>query len=223
MPGVLSTITTIADDVALVAADAALIYEMFAPPAWKIADSSGKTLLQVDSVVSFDFSQDFEISDYPVEQGGFVSYNKVFRPYQIKMVVAVGGNNLLTNAMDAASAGSFSDAISALTGISARQKFLEQLENAQASTTLYSVYTPEKTFDNVTITHVDYDRNAAKGVTLLSVEIWLEQVSDTATATTSAAQNTKQPQSQDPNNAGAVQGYTPSASVTATVTATPLT
>jgi hypothetical protein len=207
------------NNIALVTADAIGVAQMFAKPVWRIANASGGTLLQVDSVVSFDYARDFEASDYPVEQGNFVSYNKVFRPYQAKMVVAVGGSNILTNAMDAVSAGSFSGALSALTGIAARKKFLDQLEAALASTTLYSIQTPERTYPSMTMTHVDYDRNAAKGVTLLNVAIWFEQVRETAL---SIAQNTQQPQTQDAVSTGTVQGYTPSISTTATVTQTSL-
>jgi hypothetical protein len=229
----------IEDNVVLVIADAAQIAEAFAPPQWTIVNSSGQIVIAVDSVIDFSFEQDYEISDYPIEGGNFLSYNKVFEPFRIKMTLAIGGTNpinnaisalasgnvlgaanaLTGNAVSAVTSGSLSGAAAALTGVPARTAFLQQIEQAQQSLELLTVNTPEISYPSVNVTHVDYDRNAAKGVTLLQVEVWFEQVNVTATATTS---NTQQPQSADPVMTGPANATNPTVPQSAVITSTPL-
>jgi hypothetical protein len=229
----------IEDNIVLAVADAAQIAEAFAPPQWTIVNSSGQIVIAVDSVIDFNFEQDYEIVTYPTEQGGLQSFNKVIGPFTIKLTLAVGGTNPISNAISALASGnvlgaanaltggavsaiqsgSLSGAAAALTGIPARTAFLQQIEQAQQSLELLTVNTPEMAYPSVNVTHVDYDRNAAKGVTLLQVEVWFEQVIPGATATTSS---TQQPQSADPVNGGQANPTTPTVPQSAAIISTPL-
>ena len=205
----------IISDIQLVTADAAQVASLFGPHKWGIANSSGQIIVACDSVISFDYSSSYNIPNYPIEGGSFTSYNKVYEPFEIKMVLALGGNNPIANAIAAANSGSLTGVLNGLTGVSARTTFLQQIEAAKTSLEILSVLTPELTYPSVNVVHVDYNRNPKEGVTLLKVEIWLEQVNQTARSTVS---NTVQPQSADAVTTGPASGYTPSVSQTATVT-----
>lgn len=141
-----------------------------------------------DSVVSFDYKQDWPISTYPVEDGGFQSYDKVQLPFDIRVRMAVGGTQL------------------------DRQLFLLEIDRAANSLELYNVVTPEAIYSNCNITHYDYDRTAVNGAGLLVVDIWLIEVRVTSTATFT---NTQQPNGADPVAGGNVTAQPPTAQETA--------
>jgi hypothetical protein len=131
-----------------------------------------------ESTVSFEYKQDWSISDYPVEQGGFQSYDKVQLPFDVRVKIAAGGS------------------------AANRQELLNTLEAASNTLDLYDVYTPEKIYRSCNITHVDYRRTASNGVGLIIADVWLTEIRETA-ATTIA--NPQQPNLNDPVGAGNVQ------------------
>lgn len=151
-------IEPLADDAVSVAADPA-------QQNWGIF-LNGEPVVDADCVVSFEYRQDWKISDYPVEQGGFESYNKVATPYDVRVRYANGGSE------------------------QNRQALLTTAETIGASLDLYSVVTPEKTYRSANVTHYDYRRTSNNGVGLIQVEFWLEEVRVTAVTTFS---NTKTP------------------------------
>lgn len=122
-------------------------------PKWGIYDKTGKPILDVDSVVMFDYRGEHHISNYPVEMGSFSSYNKVARPYDIRMAVACTGY-----------------------GKQKRDRFLQQLDLLQQTTELYDIATPDATYTNVNLTRYDYRRTSREGVTLLLVDLQWQEV-----------------------------------------------
>jgi hypothetical protein len=106
------------------------------------------------STVEFEFTQDFPISNYPQEQGGFQSYNKVSLPFDVKLRLAASGSP------------------------SSRQAFLSAcLAIAGAPAPIvYSVVTPELTFTNVSCTHIDWRRRPTEGNTLIQVDLWFKAI-----------------------------------------------
>jgi hypothetical protein len=118
------------------------------------------------SVVDFEYKQDWTVSDYPVEQGGFQSYDKVQLPFDVKMRIAAGGS------------------------ASNRQALLGTIDGIANAITLYDVYTPEQAYIGCNVTHYDYKRAAANGAGMILIDVWLVEVRVTATA---AFQNTQQP------------------------------
>ena len=122
-------------------------------PKWGIYDKQGKPILDVDSVVMFDYRGEHRISEYPVEMGSFSSYNKVAYPYDIRMVVACTGY-----------------------GKQKRDRFLQQLDLLQQTTELYDIATPDFTYTNVNLTRYDYRRTSREGVTLLLVDLHWQEV-----------------------------------------------
>lgn len=136
--------------------DVALIAQFLKGPQWGIFDQNGQPVVVGDSVVAVDFRNEYRISDYPTEDGGFASYNKVASPYNVKLVFTQGGTD------------------------SDRANFLRTVASIVASTALFNAVTPEITYTNANATHYDYRRTARNGATLLMVDVWLEEVRLTA-------------------------------------------
>lgn len=163
---------------------------------WGIFDSNGDQVVQPDSVVTLDYRKEYSISDYPVEQGAFASYDKVETPYEVTVRMTKGGS------------------------LSDRQAFLASIDAIKGDTNLYSIATPEVTLANGNITSVDYSRRADKGVGLITVEIRVIEIRQTAqqqfvnTPSAFSSGDVVNPASSDPANGGVVQPQVPTGQVT---------
>ena len=146
-------------------------------PQWGIF-RNGNPVVIADSVQSIEYRQDWQISDYPLEQGAFESYNKVSTPFDAKIRFATGASE------------------------QDRQDLLKSIEAIANTLDLYDVVTPERTYQSTNILHYDYHRTSYNGVGLLQVDIWLNEIRVNAVATFS---NTQAPASADPVNDGTVQ------------------
>jgi hypothetical protein len=155
-------------------------------PQWGIYDSTGADVLLADSIISWRYIDPSKILNYPVEAAsatsgaGFQSYNKVYAPFEGWMVATKGGT------------------------VAERNTFLTNLAALKASLNLYTVFNPDIQFPsaNVKEWHL-LDRTKDGGVSLVTVEILVEQVNEGVQA---AFTSTKNPASQNPTNAGPVQG-----------------
>lgn len=116
---------------------------------WGVFTQAGSPVLVGDSVDTFSFQRDASISTAPQEQGAFASYNKVAEPYTPRLTYAVNGN---------------------------RSDFLSALDAAIQSLDLYVVTSPDANYPNANLVHYDYQRTIQQGVTLLLVNVWLEEV-----------------------------------------------
>lgn len=114
----------------------------------------GAAAVVAESVVAFGFRQSWAISKYPIERGGFESYDRVTQPFQPRLQFASGTNG------------------------AARLALLSSLAAASAdgNTTKYDVVTPDVIYASVGIEHVDYDRKAASGAGLLLIDVWLQEI-----------------------------------------------
>lgn len=185
------------NQVSTVVSDIAIIAGLFSGPQWGIFDQNNNPVIVGDSVVSAEFTRDFNISKYPVEQGDFASYNKVKTPYGLKFTFTKGGS------------------------ISDRANFLKTVQAAQASLTLYKGSIPELFYPNITIDHYDWRRTAKNGVTLLTVDVWCEEVrvappasfSSTPTTTVPPITAPADPQAGQAVNGGTVQAQPPASQV----------
>lgn len=153
-------------------------------PQWGIFDSAGNPVALADSVISFEHSKEWRISDYPIEEGAFESYNKVETPFDQRITFAKGGTD------------------------ADRADFLDAVDAAVASLELYTVTTPEVTYTGANIVRYDLTRRATAGVTLLLVDLQIREVRVTATSTFS---NTKDPSGAKQQNGGTVQTGSPTA------------
>jgi hypothetical protein len=173
---------------ALAFADALGIGSLFGQSQWGIFDQTGGVILESDSTFAVEYVRDYHISDYPQEQGAFQSYNKVQLPYQAKVTFVITGT---------------------------RFAFLNSIEAAVNSLDLFVVVTPEIQYANANLTHYGYRREARAGVTLITVDVWCEEIRTPTTTTfgntpTQAATST----TQSPNAATTTQDGTVQAQTT---------
>lgn len=178
----------------LIAADAALLSRLFAKSKWGIY-LNGVAIAAADSIVSIEYVQDSKVSDYPVEAGGFQTYNKVATPYDARIQMTKGGNE------------------------GDRRAFLAAIEAAAASLNLYDIVTPERTYTSANIQKFDYKRTATNGAGMLTVELWLIEVRVTAQA---AFTNTAKPSGASVVTVGTVQSQTPTQALSTKAGAPPL-
>lgn len=151
----------------------------------------GAPLILADTALSFEYRQQWSVSDYPVERGAFESYDKVQIPYDARFRFAKGGSE------------------------AERQAFVASIAAIAGTTTLYNIVTPEAIYISCTISHYDYSRKADNGLGLMQVDVWALEVRETATQqlTSSASNPVNAPQS----NGGAVQTAAPTAAQTSSI------
>jgi hypothetical protein len=159
---------------------------------WGIFDANGDPLTgftmslvgAIQSTYSFTFDRENQVSSFPVERGGFATYNKVRMPATPSIVLNLTGS------------------------ISDGTQFLNAIENACNSTQLYSVITPQVQYINYTIQKYNYSRTASQGATLLSVEIFLMEVIQVSVQTIpqTGGQNNSITNSNDPTAASSQSG-----------------
>lgn len=159
-----------------------LLAGLFFGPQWGIF-LDGISILPINSVVSFEFRQDYAIATYPVEQGSFETYDKVQLPFDIRVRVASGGDE------------------------ASRQELLDAIIAAAASMDLYDVVTPEEVYSNCSISHYDYRRAAMNGVGIIVMDIWLQEIQQSSSST---FQSTSSPTVAGQNSQGIVQAQPPS-------------
>lgn len=170
-------------------------------PQWGIFDQSGNAVLVGDSVVGLDFRKEYRISDYPVEDGGFQSYDKVATPFDARVRFTVGGAFSGLSAINGVLTGTLSGALAGISGTAAITAFLAALDTALGSLQLYSVITPEVSYPSANVIHYDYRREARNGATMLTVDVWVREVRMTAAAQFT---NTQAPSGADAVNDGTV-------------------
>jgi hypothetical protein len=124
---------------------------------------NGEPVVIADSVLSIEFTQDFSITNAPVEQGSFASYNKVQRPFETTLRFATGGS------------------------IADRQNLINSIAAIIGDTNLYDVVTPEVTYTNLNLVHQNYLRSAERGAGLLTIDVRAQEVRPAGLVTSSAA------------------------------------
>jgi hypothetical protein len=113
-------------------------------PTWGIYDTGGKIkVIEPDNFLGIDYVNSQNISDYPIEKGGFASYNKVQNPFTATIRMSKGGSER------------------------ERTAFLSKLESLLISLDLYTIVTPERAYKNVSIENIDYRRESTNGVSLI--------------------------------------------------------
>lgn len=150
---------------------------------WGLFLPSGAAALTASSFATFDYSHRYRISDFQQEQGAFASYNKVQTPFQAKVGFLVGGPE------------------------DERAVFFQQAELVCASLNLVTIITPEIPYMNANPMGVTYRRTARNGVTLIMVEIDLEEVR-IISATALSSTQTASPNGASPQNNGTAQPST---------------
>lgn len=175
----------------LMTADTYRYFGSMFSPQWGIFQS-GVPIITADSVASMEYRQEWLLSDFPVERGGFETYDKVYTPYQVRFRFTAGGSEADRGAL------------------------LQSVAEVAGDLNLYDAASPEAIYLNCNITHYDYRRTAVNGVGLIQVDVWLEEVrivgsSDSDTTMPSGMQtgDTAAPSGPSPTNGGSVQPIAP--------------
>jgi hypothetical protein len=146
-------------------------------PEWGIY-LNGMPAVVADIVRGFDFRVERAISNYPIERGGFESYDKVAVPYLAKVQFSTGGSAQNRAAL--------------LTSVARATDLLIGGKPAK-----FDVVTPEIVYLSCSISHYDYNRTALSGLGLLTVDVWVQEVRE---------QNTNPSPSVSPSGASTTQG-----------------
>jgi hypothetical protein len=144
--------------------------------------SGGKPVITPDSVISLEWHGEERISDYPVQNGQFVSYNKVAVPFDLRMVMTCQGLNYVQSLLQSVTQ-SLDQALGQL-GLAfgqpmSRDSFLRQLDTMLASTDLYDVVTPDKVYQNVNLVGCNHAKKSDEGGTLIIAELLFKEVRET--------------------------------------------
>lgn len=158
VPAVQRDPLVIVNKIGLLEADIISVARMFEGPEWGIFTPQGQPLVIPDTITAVDFRREARISDYPVEDGGFQSYDKVLIPYDARVSMTCDGTS-----MD-------------------KSLFLGNIDAASQSLDLFMVVTPEATYTDVNVIHYDMRRERIRGASILHVDVWLQQIVQSATA-----------------------------------------
>lgn len=131
---------------------------LFGTPRWGLYDDNGLSMVSFDSFLGIRFRNSARISSFPVEQGTFSSFNKVDTPFDIAIRLAHSGDQ------------------------ASRNRILSDLERIKSGTDLYSVVTPEMVYADANLVAYSYERSFRTGSSQLIVELYLEEVRQTALA-----------------------------------------
>lgn len=136
----------------------------------------GFPVVVADSVLALDYRKDSTILSYPVENGGFESYNKVQNSYQAVVRFSTGGTK------------------------EDRQNLLDSIRAISDDLNLYDVVSPEVTYSNANVIMQDYRRSETSGYIQIDVRVEEVRIGTTANFT-----STKTPSGMSGINSGNVQ------------------
>ncbi len=119
---------------------------------WGVFNSSGNLAVTPDTFIGVEGIVPNTLNDAPLEQGSFATYNKVKIPDRVTVRMATGGT------------------------IANRANFLATLKQMVADLNLYSIVTPEQTWQNMNMVTYDLRREAFRGAGLVMVNCLFEEV-----------------------------------------------
>lgn len=178
-----------------------------AAPTWGIFDSTGsRRVIEPDNVLNFDNRNDWRVSDFPVEQGEFASYNKVVLPPEFSVRLTKGGS------------------------LSDRTTFLQQIATIAGDLNKYVLITPERSYPSLNVLRYEVTRRGPEGAYYLAeVDIFFREIVEITpqySSTTANTANAQNPAAQPSTNQSLLQSVTLtdsglSASVTAALSGAP--
>lgn len=189
LPPLLNKANNLFSKINLVSADIGRFAGFFQQPPWGIY-YNGNKVLEPDSVIRVQYRKEWNIPNYPQEQGAFETYNKVNMPFSARVSMAKGGTD------------------------TDRNQFLQEVDNLAESYALYDVVTPEITYLNANVSHVEYERTATNGYKLIIAHLWLVEIRVTVPASYS---NTAAPSGNSPYQGGTVQAQPASSALSKAV------
>lgn len=140
---------------------------------------SGKPVITPDSVLSLEWHGEERISDYPVENGGFASFNKVKVPADLRMEMTCAGLNYVQTALRGVTQQlnqALSDIGLAFGQPMTRDAFLTALDSMLDTTMCYDVVTPDKVYRNLNLVSYSHAKKHDEGATMVVAELIFREV-----------------------------------------------
>lgn len=149
---------------------------------WTILDENGSNFVEFTSFIAVDIRNEGQALSYPVEEGGFMNYNKVQTPLDIRVTLATQGEPY-----------DF-------------ETILKTLEEFQRDAVKVSVVTPSEFYASMTLEAYTYKHTRESGAGQLTVELSLIEVREVQTrVTTTVITRPKNPTSTGNTNTGKTQ------------------
>lgn len=121
-------------------------------PIWGVFDSSGNIAITPESMGAFGMRSEWRISDYPVQDGTFASYDKVTVPREIMLRMMIGKT------------------------LQDRVAFELACETVAASYDTFTIITPEKSYLNMNCLRHEVNRVETKGAYFIEAEMFFRQI-----------------------------------------------
>lgn len=138
----------------------------------------GEPAFDFNSIAGFGYKQSWVIADYPTDDGGFFSYDKVQLPFDCRLRITSGGTE------------------------EERQALIDDVTAAGNTLNLYDIVTPEKIYQNCNVSQISYDRTAISGVGMMVIDVSFQEI---RTSQVAAFSNTQEPGSAGQQGGGNVQ------------------
>ena len=119
---------------------------------WLLADENGNSLVEFQSFISCEISDEGEVLKMPTENCGFAAYNKTADSIKVRVQLAIQGDD--------------SDIQTALTN----------LKTLKDGTQTFSLVTPTVEYRNMTLESLNYSRKREDGLKVCYVELTLIEV-----------------------------------------------
>ena len=132
------------------------------PERWTLLDDSGQKAFDFDSFNKASIKSESKVIHAPVENGGFVMYNKLTTPLEVNCILIKRG---------------FPQDL---------QAYVDALLEYGDSTDLLSIVTPDKEYQSMNLTKVAFDRSAENGVDIIIADCSFIEVRQVSVEYTSA-------------------------------------
>ena len=139
------------------------------------AAANNGAVIQPDSIREFDMRAEWKVSNYPLQQGSFASYNKVILPAEYSVRMVKGG------------------------GVLDRQTFINQIQTVAASYSLYTIITPEQTYANCSVTRYEIQRRNAADANFVIADVFFQQINQVNAQYSTSASTPSLPNASDPS------------------------
>jgi len=165
-----------------------------AAPVWGVFDDSNTQVVNPDSFMDFGWRQEIHVSKFPIQAGQFANYNRVFVPFETSVVLVKGGT------------------------LAERTTFLQEIDAIAApnNINLYTIRTPEKSYQDISVTRAELSRRGKDGAYWFDVELFfvqIAQVSAQYSSTSAATPNASVPSARPTTNQGQTQPQVPTTAV----------
>lgn len=144
-----------------------------------------KPVVVPDNILEFGYREESSIADFPIQDGGFVNYDKVDNPFEVVLRLSKGGSER------------------------ERKAFLDSIYAIAGDLELYDIITPEKTYLSVNVLRFEVLRRGPRGAAMLSeVDLYFREiriVTATYATTQVVIDDPQNPSATSPSNTGTVQ------------------